>query len=471
MRLYILGIVLIISAFFFFYNLDTLPPGLYIDEAMNGIDAQSGEIRALYPENGGREGLFIILQSLALGITGVSEPWVLRMVSGIIGLIGIGGVFFFLSSLFYHLEKQQRYLWAGGGSLLVAMTLWYTILSRLGFRALLASTILIWTLVILQKAFHEKRIGLFVGAGLLGGLGMYSYSAYYIAPFIFLLYMWIEGRSVKESRSSFIRQVWYFFSSYIVVSIPLFFSLSSLSRFSEVSVLSQEHPVLRILENIVRTGGMFFFQGDMNARHNIPGLAHLSPLLGIFFIGMFLYYLFARIQKKTSPLISMCSFLYGWMILGSIPALFSSEGIPHALRSVLLLVPSVVVSFLGVYVLYTYLRTRFNRTTLLTGAMILFLVFGISQGYLLFSVWGHSSDTWNAFSSDVLETAYAIRTIDPSIPVYVVVYRNADQRYRDVARSVTPLVFINPQRDIIYVSDDEGLPTDAVVFYVGEKEN
>ncbi len=51
----ILSAVLIIASFFRLYNLKSVPPGLYPDEAMNGSNAleaiETGEYKIFYPEN------------------------------------------------------------------------------------------------------------------------------------------------------------------------------------------------------------------------------------------------------------------------------------------------------------------------------------------------------------------------------------------------------------------------------------
>ncbi|MFA6352700.1 MAG: hypothetical protein WCW90_00415, partial [Candidatus Paceibacterota bacterium] len=80
-------ILIIISVFFRFYNLNTTPPGLYPDEAMNGNNAlesiATGDYKIFYPENNGREGLFINIQAFLLKTFGVNEPWVLRSASAV----------------------------------------------------------------------------------------------------------------------------------------------------------------------------------------------------------------------------------------------------------------------------------------------------------------------------------------------------------------------------------------------------
>ncbi|MEK9147933.1 MAG: hypothetical protein AAB650_00675, partial [Patescibacteria group bacterium] len=66
----ILLAILILGAGFRFYLLPSVPPGLYPDEAANGNNArealETGNFKVFYPENNGREGLFINIQAAAI---------------------------------------------------------------------------------------------------------------------------------------------------------------------------------------------------------------------------------------------------------------------------------------------------------------------------------------------------------------------------------------------------------------------
>src|SRR3989344_5054666 len=63
-------LIIIVAAIFRFQNITSAPPGLYPDEAMNGNNAlqaiDTGDYKVFYPENNGREGLFINIQVLSL---------------------------------------------------------------------------------------------------------------------------------------------------------------------------------------------------------------------------------------------------------------------------------------------------------------------------------------------------------------------------------------------------------------------
>src|SRR5947209_5116097 len=92
-----------LAAFFRFSRLDTLPLGLYHDEAMNGNDAvmalRTHSWHVFYPANYGREGLFINLQSLSIALFGAT-PWALRAVGAFMGVLTVIGLFFLVRDLF-----------------------------------------------------------------------------------------------------------------------------------------------------------------------------------------------------------------------------------------------------------------------------------------------------------------------------------------------------------------------------------
>src|SRR5262245_14397475 len=76
--------ITLLSTAFRFYRLDCAPPGLFMDEAMEGNQAleaaTTGHFQLFYSENNGREGLFVWLAAMPLKIFG-NRSWVLRSVS------------------------------------------------------------------------------------------------------------------------------------------------------------------------------------------------------------------------------------------------------------------------------------------------------------------------------------------------------------------------------------------------------
>ena len=100
----LLLLVLAIGVFFRFYKLAEIPPGLYPDVAINGNDAIKalhGDMRVFYPENNGREGLFINLIALSFYIFGISV-WAIKLVPAIICVLTTLGIYLMTKELFGH---------------------------------------------------------------------------------------------------------------------------------------------------------------------------------------------------------------------------------------------------------------------------------------------------------------------------------------------------------------------------------
>src|SRR3989344_1817529 len=132
--------IIAIAIFFRFYQLDLTPPGLWPDEAANGVDAlkalDNKDFKIFYPANNGREGLFINLQSISIAVLG-AEPWALRIVSAIIGTLTVIGLYLLTRRLF-------DWRMAAVSSFFLAVSFWHVNFSRIGFRAIMLPFILVW---------------------------------------------------------------------------------------------------------------------------------------------------------------------------------------------------------------------------------------------------------------------------------------------------------------------------------------
>src|SRR3989344_3974619 len=184
--------IIIIATFLRFHHLTTTPPGLYPDEAMNGNNAaealKTGDFKVFYPENNGREGLFINIQAVFLKIFDMHEPWVLRLPSAIAGTLTVLGLYFLVAEL---LGSSTGLL----AAFLLATNFWHINFSRIGFRAILAPLFITWALYFLIKAFTSSKekddhATLYAtAAGIVYALGFYTYIAYRVTPLLFLLFI------------------------------------------------------------------------------------------------------------------------------------------------------------------------------------------------------------------------------------------------------------------------------------------
>ena len=105
-----LVLIIIIAAYLRVANIESVPPGLYPDEAMNGNNAlealDTHDFKVFYPENNGREGLFINIQAIFISFLG-NEPWVLRLPSVIFGILTVLGIYFLTKEFFCENPKSK----------------------------------------------------------------------------------------------------------------------------------------------------------------------------------------------------------------------------------------------------------------------------------------------------------------------------------------------------------------------------
>src|ERR1019366_9110062 len=197
-RLLLLFGVLAIASFLRFYHLTTTPPVLSIDEAMDGVNAQNvvqtGQFKVYYPEDNGREGLYVNILALAFRyhLLPDTAPWSVRMPAAVIGVLTVLGVYLLVTELF---TESIALL----SAFLLATSFWHINFSRIGFRAILAPFCLSWAMYFLLRAFrgNSPRNGSLPGAegtakyflyamagGVFCGLGFYTYIAFRITPLL-----------------------------------------------------------------------------------------------------------------------------------------------------------------------------------------------------------------------------------------------------------------------------------------------
>src|SRR5580704_3902154 len=159
-RIWLLVGILALATFFRFYQLTTTPPGLYPDEAMDGANAQyaahTDQFKVFYPEDNGREGLYVNILAVAFKFHLLPEtaPWSVRFPAAVAGILTVWGIYLLVAELFK--ERDEGYAIALLAAFLLATSFWGINFSRIGFRAILAPLLLTWSLYFLIKAFRSR---------------------------------------------------------------------------------------------------------------------------------------------------------------------------------------------------------------------------------------------------------------------------------------------------------------------------
>jgi 4-amino-4-deoxy-L-arabinose transferase-like glycosyltransferase len=434
----IVFLIIAIASFFRLYSLKTVPPGLYPDEAMNGNNAleaiRTGNFKVFYPENNGREGLFINIQAFFLNLIGKNEPWILRLPSALFGIFTVLGIYFLTRELFRGLTLEQAKLkkeeiLAYLAGFFAATSFWHITFSRIGFRAITSPFFLVWTANFLIKGLREKngrKSLLFVSvSAIFYGLGFYSYIAYRITPILILIGFWLFARKIKENKSAVLKKLSFFIAISFIVSLPLWVYFLNhpqdfLGRTSQISIFNSPTPIKDLASNIIKTAGMLNFRGDYNWRQNISGQPLLGFMVGVFFLtGLYVTF---RQRKKTKDS-RIFIFLIAWLVISAIPVVISNEGIPHALRAIIMIPPIFIISAVGAFEIFNWISKskKIPRNWIKTGVVVTFLFILTESYYNYFVLWAKNPEVANAFAADYVSVGNELRQLPKEISKYVLI--------------------------------------------------
>lgn len=472
----ILLLILVIAAFFRLFDLVNLPPGLYPDEAMNGNNAlealRTGGFSArggpalgwkvFYTENNGREGLFINIQALFLKVIGKNEPWVLRLPSAIFGILTVLGIYLLTKELFE--DKKIALL----SAFLIATSFWHINFSRIGFRAIMAPFFITWTIYLLLLSFRKlKHWSLPIISGLMYGFGLYSYIAYRATPLILLTVLGFYW------RKQFLLYTLYFLLFSSIVAAPLgWYFLNNpqdfLGRTAQISIFDSQTPFQDLGRNILKTAGMFNIAGDYNWRHNFSGRPLLFWPVGILFlIGLF----FGIKNIRSSPNLVLIS----WLVVAALPVVVSNEGLPHALRAILMAPPVFILSAIGGIKIHQFAQKAVSPRLLSTFYFLLATLLVFEAYFTYFIAWGQHPMVAAHFNQNYVEIARNLNSLPQELPKYVVV-KAPGVDVRGIPMPAQTVMFITDTfsaenqkiKNIRYLLPEETakVPADANVFYL-----
>lgn len=406
-------IIILAAGFFRLWQLDAIPPGIYPDEAMNANDALTSPGKLFYPDNNGREGLFINLIALSFSIFGISI-WSLKVISAIAGILTVYGVFLLTREIFW--SRNGANAIALLSSFFLAISFWHINFSRISFRAILVPLVMTFAFYFLLKGFRTNTVKNFVISGIIFGLGFYTYIAFRVAvlllPFMFLPHL--RQRKILSQSTLFLIVI---FVTALPISIyflqnPEFF----ISRAGGVSIFSQAHPALEFIKSLGAHLAMFNFGGDNNWRHNLAGTPQLLWPVGILFL------IGAAISVRKAITSPAHLLLFAWFLIMLLPSALSHEGIPHALRTIGAIIPVYIFAGLGGWHAYQFASARIkNKKLLLAGCCFLLLTLTYAQFVKYFFTWAQQPEVNGAFNVNYTQIGYYLNSLPESAKKYVIV--------------------------------------------------
>jgi len=431
-------IILAIAGFFRLWQLDSIPPGLYPDEAINGNDAldtlQNKDFKLFYPENNGREGLFYWLLAFSFAIFGPSI-WALKFVSALFGILTVLGVYFLTKELFGKDNQNKASCLALLASFFLAISFWHVNFSRIGFRAILIPFILSFGFYFLFRGFRKQKIIDLIISGVFFGLGFYTYISYrfIVLLAIIVLILWWLIYKKQNLQKKFLLYALYLVIAAFIISLPIgiYFLLNPgdfFGRAAGVSVLNAENPIYELGKSVILHLGMFNFYGDGNWRHNLAGSPQLLWPVGIFFLlGLIISIkdLIISLRKKEYLLFAAYCLLLYWFFIMLLPGFLSAEGVPHALRVISVIPVIYIFAAIGAYWLFEKIKVFYKTKRKLLIFYILACVFLLSITYAQFNkyfyLWAKNPETENAFSKNYVELGNYLNSLPDNLQKYVIV--------------------------------------------------
>lgn len=442
-KMYIILAVLVVIAALLLrsYHINTLPPGVYPDEAVNGVDAITANAthtwKAFYENNNGREGLFMNLIALSFSLFGVSIAS-FKMWSILFGALTVLGMILLGEELF---ASRRAGIIAG---FLTATSFWAINFSRIGFRAIMLPFVLVWSIFFLIRAIQKKKTIDYVLAGIFFGLGVHTYIAFRIAPLILVVLLLAFNISRKRFFATHWKEILAFLAATAIVALPMLLDFYHhpdhfSGRTNQVSVFNPDVNQGHLLLTLGKSFGLSFagltFFGDQNWRHNLPPWPELFPIIGIFFLAGLFYFLYEfffllwrRIRAgERSERFILVVLLLSWFFVMLLPEAISFEGLPHALRSIGVMPAALLLAVFSIEGVWKWAEKtnppaggKKYKKAILTALIAFIVVSGIWSVKQYFVDWGGSKDVHGAFNQNYMNMANYLNGLPARTPKYVV---------------------------------------------------
>ncbi len=459
-------LILVVAAVFRFWQLASIPPGLFGDEAVNGLDALdalAGRAKVFYPANYGREGLAILLFAGGIQVWGPTAL-ALRIPPALAGVATALATYWLGRELLAG-SRYRGVLVPLLAALLLSASFWHVYTSRYGerliFTPLMAALAFAAFWRAANRASQPAAVPWFLLSGLFLGLSVHFYSISRLLPVFLALYLlaqagylWLARRAQPPGsaadpgqpllRSAFWPLVGLYGVALLVFApLGLHFLRNPGSFTQRAEVVSAFNPDLNSGETlavILQAGSANLRQfivpgaGDTAPFFNLPGRAVFDPLTAVLAVGgllLCLVLVLAGLQRRRPPAVAAQGarllFLLLWFVVMLLPGLLAVDRFP-ALPRVMGVIPAVYffpALALGELLLQARAKARsndFSRSgapdateVATTNRWILWLAAGFAALALLvhggltwrdyFQRWAPAADTFEAFEGDMAAAA------------------------------------------------------------------
>ena len=408
-KVLIVSALLVLTAFTLalrLWHLNTLPPGLFGDEAQAGVDVQAwlrGESTQLFPHHLGGETLYGYL-SIPFVALWDGTPLAIRIVSALMGALMIPALF--LAALALWREQPRMGPWAG----LIAAALWMVnywpqSVNRIGFQVNTQPLLVTLAVVAWLGWTYRPTRGRAVAFGLLAALTLYTYPAARITPLLWpLLYVALPRDRRRGLRSTLLWAAAAFGVTVAPVAVhfalnPYYLTLRTQTLSALGDTLSLAERARLWLDSALQVAGVYVGgAGDPDPRHNLPGRPAFAPYLAVLLVAgvaLALRGLRRREQRSWTLLL--------WLAVLSLLAIAAGDANPHYLRllgalpAALLLMAWPLASLLE----WSRQRSRALRAAIAVLVVALIVFEGVRTTRDYFVRWAGETDLYYTYQEDV----------------------------------------------------------------------
>jgi 4-amino-4-deoxy-L-arabinose transferase-like glycosyltransferase len=459
----VLALILLLAFFVRIYRIENIPAGIYPDEAANGVDAihaiETGNFELFYPANFGREGLFINLQALSIALFGNTITG-LKLWSILFGTFSVLGIYLLGTELF---RRRAAGLIA---AFMLATSYWAINFSRIGFRAIMTTFLLSFSFYFFFRGLRTRRLGDFLIAGLIFGLGLHTYVAFRLAPLILIILLPALFLSYEKFLKRFWKHAALFLLGAFITAAPMlyYFFISHpddfSSRSSHISIFSPEvnngDPWGTLAKTFSTSLIKYNFFGDQNWRHNYPPYPILDPFVGTFFLAGFLFIIWQTItllgrrirEGDRDTRLVTDFFLLGTFFVMLMPEFLTNEGLPHALRSIGTQAPVFLMASLSAFwIMNKALRSQAGARIAFLAILLIALggsaVFNLTKYFVFFA---ESPAAAGSFNDGYTNMARYLLSLPADLNKYVLVDEKGNDDRFHLPVFAHPVYFLTYRR-------------------------
>jgi len=348
--------ILLVAFFFHVYRIDSLPRDPGSDQAEASLDVWdilNGKYSIYFPRNTGREAMQFYLTAALSHLFGFGYL-TLKLTMALVGVLNVIPMYLLGKEL---LDRRFGLL----AAFFMATSYWHVIISRVGFRVVLAPFWTALTLYSFLRALRTSRRNDYLLTGLCLGLGLYGYMAFRVVPLLIIMLCLLKvilERGPGFQLQRFVSNVSQLVITAALVFLPSFrymydepkvFWYRVLTRTTSLETAILRSPSMIFLDNVKKGLLMFNWTTDSCWGQSVmtqPSLDHISGGLLALGAAYLLYLLLAR-RRPIALYLLLAVFV---LLLPSTLALAFPGEVPSNIRGSAVIPVILVMVALPVYV-------------------------------------------------------------------------------------------------------------------------